>query len=167
VTPQNLKSNRELFCGNSPNSEVFFDAKPDHGVSNRNQYFNVSRIRSDNDFKNAYECSSKCEIKTATATQVGDSRKHQDSEIWNGMVDSQQKTFGINLQIGTNNSDINFTRALNMATDFEKIQFTPSAEEDVFDFDNSNQDSSACEIKSRPKQIKLAIKTFGKNTSVQ
>lgn len=84
------------------------------------------------------------------------------------MVDSQQKTFGINLQIGTNNSDINFTRALNMATDFEKIQFTSSAEDNVFDFDNSNQDSSACEINSRPtKQIKLAIKTFGKNTSVQ
>ena len=69
------------------------------------------------------------------------------------MVDNQQKNFGINLQIGTNNSDINFTRALNMATDFEKIQFTPSAEEDVFDFDNSNQDSSAYDIKSRPKQI--------------
>ena len=125
-----------MFCGNSPNSEVFFDAKPDHGVSNRNQYFNVCRIRSDNDFKAAYECSSKCE--NNVATEVGDSGKHQDSEISKVMANNRQKTFGINLQIGTNNSDINFTRALNMATDFEKIQFTPSAAEDVFDFDNSN-----------------------------
>lgn len=55
-----------------------------------------------------------------------------------------------------------------MATDFEKIQFTPSGQEDdVFDFDNSNQDSSACEIKSRPKHIKLAINTICKNVSVQ
>jgi hypothetical protein len=35
---------------------------------------------------------------------------------------------------------------MNIATDFEKIQFTPSVDEEASDFDNS-----AFEIKSRPK----------------
>ena len=82
------------------------------------------------------------------------------------MAEFQQKNFANHLQIGTNNSDINFTRALNMATDFEKIQFTPSAEDDGYDFDQSNQDS-ASEIRPRPKQLSLAIKIIGENTSVK
>lgn len=119
---------------------------------NRNQYFNICRIRSDNDFKNAYENSSKYDKNTAAATQVGDSGKHQESLLWSGNDISQQKNLVNGLQIGTNNSDINFTRAINIATDFEKIQFTPSVEEGVFDFNNSNEDSTY-EIKSRPTQL--------------
>jgi hypothetical protein len=75
-----LKSERELFCDNSPNSEIFYDAKPDHGnVNNRNQYFNIYRIRSDNDIKNAYDLSSKEGQSLAAATQVGDSGKNSES----------------------------------------------------------------------------------------
>lgn len=65
---------------------------------------------------------------------------------------NEQKNFHNKLQIGTNNSDINFTRVLNMATDFEKIQFTPSVKERAYEFDQSN-DGEATEIKSRPKKI--------------
>jgi len=79
---------------------------------------------------------------------------------------NQQKNLALGLQIGTNNSDINFTRAINIATDFEKIQFTPSVEEEgVFDFNNSNEDSTF-EIKSRPTQLKLGINSRFNNASV-
>jgi hypothetical protein len=76
-----IKSERELFCGNSPNSEMFYDAKPDHVYNIRNQYFNISRIRSDDDFKNAYESSSKEGQSLAAITQVGGSGKNSGSHL--------------------------------------------------------------------------------------
>ena len=70
----------ELFCGNSINSETCFDANPDHG-SKCNQYFNISRIRSDNDFKHALDIISKDGRFTAAATNVGDSGNNRNSRF--------------------------------------------------------------------------------------
>ena len=47
----------------------------------------------------------------------------------------------MNLQIGTNKLDINFSNAMNIATDFDKIQ-SFHMDEGVFDFNNSNEGSN-------------------------